>query len=335
MRRGLLAAAFAALTCLALSATGCAATATPGARGGTGGTGAPGTAASGTATSGTASADASYASATGSPQQQASAAATAILRAFVPPPGAARQAAEPARARHSLDSAGGYESAYEVQKTSWWLVPGQAAALIAWETAHLPRAFTPSSSDGGGNPATIAVTGQFYTLPPRGALVGQYLIVSVADLGGGETAIRVDAQVGYRPARPAGEKVPATARAVTISELYGSPGATPAPATITRGAVVGKLAALLNGLPLSTAPMPSPCPSGWGPVLELTFRSAAAGRALAVAQGPGGCATLSLTVAGKQWPLLGLTSSFSTEVLQIAGLRWPVRSTLPGGPQTP
>jgi len=317
MRRRLPAVILAALACLALPATGCAATRDAG--------GGP----AGARTSGTTSADASYSTTTASPQQQAEAAAAAILRAFVPPPGAVRQPGEPASARHSLDSVGGYASAHEIRTTSWWLAPGQAAALIAWETAHLPRGFTPSSGDSSAGPGTIAVTGQFYALAPEHALVGRYLIVSVAELGGGKAAIRADAEVGYRPARPAGEKIPASAKVVTISELYGSPGATPAPATITRAAVAGKLAALVNGLPLSTAPMPAPCPSGMGPVLELTFRATAAGRPLAVAQGPGGCATLSLTVAGKEWPLLGLPGSFSTQVLQIAGLRWPVRTSGP------
>jgi hypothetical protein len=322
MRRRLPAVILAALACLTLSATGCAAT--QGARSGAAGTGA----------SGTASADANYATTAASPQQRAEAAATAILRAFAPPPGAARQAAEPASARHSLDSVGGYGSAYEIRKTSWWLAPGQATALIAWETAHLPRGFSPSSSDSSSGPGTIAVTGQFYTLPSQRELAGQYLIVSVADLGGGKTAIRVDAEVGYQPPRPAGEQVPATARVVTITEVYGSPGATPAPATITKVPVVRKLAALVNGLPLSTAPLDAPCPMLPGLVLRLTFRATAGGQPLAVAEGPGGCGTLALTVAGKEWPLLGLSGPFSTQVLVIAGLRWSAM-TQGGAPQVP
>jgi len=300
------------LAALSLLATGCAATQDTG-RGATG-----------TGTPGTASSDASYATTAASPQQRAEAAATAILRAFVPPPGAARQAGEPASARHSLDSVGGYVSAYEVRKTSWWLAPGRVTAILGWETAHLPRAFTPAGGTSSSGPGTIPVTGQFYQLPPERGLTGRDLLVSVADLGGGKTAIRVDAQVGYQPARPAGEKVPATARVVTITALSGFSGASaPRPATITRVSAVRKLTALVNGLQLSTAPPDAPCPMDPGLILKLTFRATAGGRPLAVAQGPEGCGTLALTVAGKQWPALGLSGPFSSQVLKIAGLHWP------------
>jgi hypothetical protein len=323
MRRRFPATILAVLACLTLSATGCAATQ------GAGG-------ATSTGVSGTTSTDASFATTAASPQQRAEAAATAILRAFAPPPGAARQAGEPASARHSLDYPAGYAAGYEIRKTSWWLAPGQPAALIAWETAHLPRTFTLASGASSGGPGAIPATAQFYELRPvpRG-LTGQYLIVSVADLGGGKTAIRVDAEVSYQPARPAGEKVPVTATVVTITAVSGYSGTTsPPPATITTVPVVRKLAALVNGLQLSTAPPDAPCPMFPGLVLRLTFRATAGGQPLAIAEGPGGCDTLALTVAGKEWPLLGVPGPFSTQVLQIAGLRWTAM-TQGGTPQVP
>jgi hypothetical protein len=321
MRRRFPAAILAALACLALTTTGWAATQSAGSAA----TRAAGSAATSTGAAGTTTTDASYATTAVSPKQRAQAAATALLRAFVPPRGASRQPGEPASARHSLDSAGGYASAYEVRETSWWLAPGSAAAILAWEKAHLPKTFTPSSGASSGGPGTIPVTAEFYEL--RGGpsvLTGQYLIVSVADLGRGKTAIRVDSEVGYRPARPAGEKVPATARAVTITAVSGYSGPhAPRPATITSESIVGTLAALVNGLKLSTAPPDAPCPMAPGLILKLTFRATAAGRPLAVAQGPEGCGTLALTVAGKEWPLLALPGAFSTQVLKIARLHWP------------
>jgi len=272
-------------------------------------------------------------------RQAATTTAAAILRAFVPPPGSTRQAAEPASARHSFDTTGRPEWAYEVQATSWWLTSSQLGSLVNWETAHLPaRSFTWAGSTSGDFPGPFPVTAQFYAVRPvpRG-LVGQYLIVSVADLGGGTAAIRVDAEVGYQPARPAGEKVPATARVVTITGIYGSssPGATtPAPTTITKVSVVRALAALVNGLPLYTGRVPVPCPLSLSSVLELTFRATATGRPLAVAQGPADCGdTLALTVAGKQWPLLDASGPFSARVLRIAGLHWTI--TQGGGPLAP
>jgi hypothetical protein len=259
------------------------------------------------------------------PQQRADAAATAVLRAFVPPPGAVQQAGEPASGRQFLDATAGYLSGYEIRKTSWWLAPGHSASIIAFETAHLPKTFIASSTAESSGPVAITVLAQFYEMRPVPAgLVKQYLIVSVADLGGGKTAIRVDAEVSYQPARPAGEKVPASATVVTITAISGYSGAkAPPPATITRASVVRKLAALVNGLPLSTAPPDAPCPMIPGLVLRLTFRATASGPPVAVAEGPQGCDALALTVAGKEWPLLGLAGSFSTEVVKVAGLHWP------------
>jgi hypothetical protein len=315
-RRAVSVASLGTLTCLALVAT-----AGPAAHAAASG-------ATGTGSSGPTSADASYTTAAASPRQQAEAVARAILQAFVPPPGATRQAGEPASAQGSLDSVGGLYAAYEIQKTSWWLAPGQAAELIAWETAHLPAAFTPAGGDGSsGGPGGISVTGQFYQLPPQGVLVAQDLVVSVADLGGGNTAIRVDAEVAYQPVRPAGEKVPARAKVVTITAVGGYSGTTaPPPVTITTVSVVQTLVALVNGLQLSDVPPDAPCPANPDLVLELTFQATAAGPPLAVAEGPGGCDTLTLTVNGKQWPLLALPQSFTTQVLQIAGLDWTAAS---------
>ena len=70
---------------------------------------------------------------------------------------------------------------------------------------------------------------------------------------GDKTAIRVDAQVTWQPARPASEKVPAAAKAVTISMDLGlNQGGKkpPKPVTITDPAKVRELTALINGLAL-------------------------------------------------------------------------------------
>jgi hypothetical protein len=317
-----------ASACLALAA-GCGAMHGTGATQGGGATQASGPAqasgAASTGAAGTGSAAAGTVTASESPQQQAEAAARQILQAFAPPPGAVRQAAEPSSARQSLDAPAGYVAGYEIRQTSWWLAPGQPAAIIAWESAHLPKTFTATSTGAVSSGPVTTVMSQFYEIQPvvpRG-LVAEYLIVSVAGLGGGKTAIRADAEVSYQPARPAGEQVPATATAVTITAVSGYQGATaPRPVTITTLPVVRKLAAIVNSLPLSTAPQDAPCPMIPGIVVRLTFRATATGGPLAVAEGPEPCDALALTVAGKEWPLLGLAGPFSTQVLEIAGLHW-------------
>ena len=56
------------------------------------------------------------------------------------------------------------------------------------------------------------------------------LLVSVADDGPGKVAIRVDAQAIWLPAGPAAERVPATAKVVTIIHVPGSSRSLPASA---------------------------------------------------------------------------------------------------------
>ena len=87
------------------------------------------------------------------------------------------------------------------------------------------------------------------------------------------------------PARPASEKVPATARAVTISmDLGPSQGGTrpPTPVTITGRAQVSALTALINGL-ARFPPGAFNCPADHGDDLVLTFRAGPRTPALAVA----------------------------------------------------
>jgi hypothetical protein len=256
------------------------------------------------------------------PRERAVADAAAILTAFVPPPGAQRLAKAP-------DADGGWlrfpsstlGSIALVDDVSFWTAPGQPQAVLAWEAAHLPRRFTPEDQDFG--PPSWDRT--FSLAPIPGVLDGRDLVVEVAAAGGGQTAIRVDAQVAWQPPRAAGERIPSAARVVTIAEVPGVlPGTShpPAPVTITGVAVVTRLAALVDGLPLSTIGPGASCPAPLGPEVQLTFRGSPSGPPLAVAQGPAGCGTVLFTVDGRQQPALELTDTFISQVLALAGLRW-------------
>jgi hypothetical protein len=107
-----------------------------------------------------------------------------------------------------------------------------------------------------------------FDLPAAGALTSRELIVEVAGTGNGQTAIRLDADVVWQPSRPPDDLVPDAARVVTITELAsGNPQAKqpPAPVTITGPAVTGRLAALIDRLPVSpldNEAVSCPAPSG-------------------------------------------------------------------------
>lgn len=253
------------------------------------------------------------------PRERAVADAAAILRAFVLPPGGQRLAKAPEVLKFASATVA---STSLVDDVSFWRAPGQPQAVLAWEQAHLPRRFTP----GGESSGPPAWDSTFALAPVPGVLNDRDLVVEAAAAGNGQTLIRVDAQVSWQPVRPAAERVPAAARVVTITQLPGlarQPGRLPAPVTITGLAVVRRLAALADGLELSTiGDAPCPLPPGGG--IRLTFLARAGGPQLAVAQGPQACGTVQFSVGGKPQPALDITDSFIPQVLRLAGLHWKV-----------
>jgi hypothetical protein len=257
------------------------------------------------------------------PRQRAQKDAAAILASFAVPPGGRRLAAPPSLPGGVLKTPASFLGAnWEVHLTAFWEAPGSPQAVLAWEQAHLPRRFTPGDA-GFGPPAWD----RGFELAPEGVLVSRELDVEVASAGGGQTGIRVDAWVAWQPPRPASSLIPPTARAVTIAELYtGSPAAKrlPAPVTITGPGAVRKLAALIDGLPLSTTPADTPCPFSLRPFLSLTFRARPGGPALAVAQTGQQCYGVALTVRGKQQLPLQDEPTLDPQILKLAALPWKV-----------
>jgi hypothetical protein len=255
-----------------------------------------------------------------SPAQLAESDAASMLAAFVPPPGAVRSGPISV---HTLASPPEWSATPDrVLRTGWWHVAGQPAAELAWVREHRPSGMSLS-----------VWTDQFiqFSLPAvPGVLTQRWLIVSVAGDGPGATAIRVDAEVDWEPARPPGERIPAAARAVTIAQIPGMNGLTGKPAapssrpvTITGLAKVARIAAVVDGLPLFP-PGTWSCPSDTGQGIKLTFRAWAGGPVLAVVSGDdGGCGGVSVTVGGRSMPALWHGAQLQQQVLAIAGIRWP------------
>jgi hypothetical protein len=257
----------------------------------------------------------------GTPRDRAVTDAAALLKAFAVPPGARRLPQPPDGLKTPITT---LVSATLVDKVSFWRAPGQPQAVLAWEQAHLPRRFTPGDEDFG--PPSWDRT--FSLSPVPGVLDVRDLVVEVTGAGNGQTAIRVDAQVSWQPSRPASERVPSAARAVTISQLPSlipHPGPLPAPVTITSLAVVRRLAALVDNLQLSTIGPGASCPAAFGGGIRLAFLARAGGPSMAVAEGPEACGTVQFSADGKRQPALQMTDSFISQVLKLAGLHWKVR----------
>jgi hypothetical protein len=291
------------------------------------------------------------ASAAQSPAQRAAADAVSMLAAFRPPAGATQtgpltvaalaQAVQPLQLQQDV-----------VTRTRWYRAPGQPLSVLAWVTEHCPSGLTLAGS--GGQGWLPVRCGSARQLPqPRlpgirpgthfspvwddmfSGAAGQ-LEVSVAADGPGEVAIKVDAQVIWLPARSAAERVPAAAQVVTITHVPGSEPqpAGDAPVTITNPAMVARIAATVDALPVSPPGIMS-CPLSDGSGMRLTFRATTSGPALAVVTAQtDGCESVAVTIGGKSMPTLAQSASLQQQVATAAGLHWPA-GQLPAGPTTP
>jgi hypothetical protein len=262
------------------------------------------------------------------PQQRAEADAAGIVKSFPVPPGG-RQVQSP-----PLANAGVLKYPTEVpgdpdlvDRAAWFTAPGAPANVLAWEKQHLPQEFTPTGiSTLGSPPLTEPAVTDMYSLPPVDDVLDsrQFLVEAVRD--GGNTAIRIDAQVTWLPARTASDQVPAKAKAVTIT-MNPDPNhrgeKLPRPATITDPAKVRKLAALINSLPEYTPGLRGCLPDETGASLTLTFRASPQGPPLAAATSQlSNCQDIKLTVGGKPQP--DLQGAIGQKILQVAALPWTV-----------
>jgi hypothetical protein len=262
------------------------------------------------------------------PGQRAVADADAILASFAVPPGARKLSGAPTVEKGVLTRPPQVpETPDLVDKAEWWIAPGTPQSVLAWEAKHLSHRFSTSGTGASSGPGFRTWT-QISSLPEIAAVLdSRELLVTVVQ-DGDTTAIRVDAQVTWQPARPASEKVPATAQAVTISmDLGQNQGGKrpPTPVTITDPARVSELKALINGLALFPPAMYS-CPADFGGDLVLTFRAGPRTPALAVATVDfGGCDSVDLTINGKSQPALaGPGTDNGPRILKTAGLPWKI-----------
>jgi hypothetical protein len=280
------------------------------------------------------------------PRQRAEADAAAILAAFVVPPGARKLPDPPTgQASQMKHITGSSASPNWIDKTGFWQVKGAPRQVLAWTAGHVGRSHT----DGGlttnfpvpGRPETVWE--RDYVLPPVPAVEDtRELTVEVADAGNGQTAIRVDAQVTWLPAREASQMVPTAATAITMSmipdpNLNGKP---PRPVTITSPEAVRRITAMVNSLPVFP-PGPRECGlpvPGGALALVLTFLAGPQERVLATAYvNMKDCEQVLLAVGPhkitndtRTWNAPGVTElgvphqghAFAGTVLKTVGSKW-------------
>ena len=263
------------------------------------------------------------------PHQRAVADAARIMTSFPRPPGAVRTGLIA-----SLTESGERPATPDLASvTRWWRVPGRPQGVLAWIRAHLPSRFTPDGT-GRGNGSWIDT----FALPAVPGVLTQRELVVLATAYRGQTAMRVDAQVVWLPARPAAERVPPDAAVVAVTPVFGF---NPNPRarrldrafTVTDPAKVARIVAVVNGL--TRFPDGSfSCPAEFGGQMRLTFATRPGGPVVArLTAEYGGCGVVSVRIGGRDMPALSeLPESgppLQQQVLAIAGMSWPVQ---PGTP---
>jgi hypothetical protein len=169
------------------------------------------------------------------PHQSAVADAARIIASFPVPPGSVPSARPPLPL---LDApAMGPQATPDVVTASrWWTASGQPQSVLAWVAAHVPAGFTLGGHGSAGtSPGLRFKTGQpqpevqhpyswfdEFDLPVvPNVLTQRSLLVEVVRDGTSRTAIRVDAQVVWLPAKPAAGRMPSGATVVTVAPQVG------------------------------------------------------------------------------------------------------------------
>jgi hypothetical protein len=259
-----------------------------------------------------------------SPGQRAVADAARIMASFPRPPGAVRTGPIA-----SLSQSGARPVTPDLASvTRWWRVPGRPQEVLAWIGAHLRPGFTPAGTGTGSGSWTSV-----FALPAVPDVLTQRELVVLAVRSESQTAIRVDAQVVWLPARPVAERVPPAARVLTVAPVFGF---SPDPRaerldrafTVTDPATVARIAAVVNGLTRFPGGAFS-CPAESGGQMRLTFSTRPGGRVVArLTAQYGGCGVVSVRIDGRDMP--GLSEyprsgpPLQQQVLAMAGMSWPV-----------
>lgn len=103
-----------------------------------------------------------------------------------------------------------------VLQTKWFRVAAGVDAVMQWAESH-PPAGGKLDMEGEGDGATGSYSFRGFAWPAlRGKLSTRWLLVTAAPLDDGSTAVRVDAEVVWVSPRPKGERIPSSARHLTI-----------------------------------------------------------------------------------------------------------------------
>ena len=213
------------------------------------------------------------------------------------PKGSERLAQEPSGDSHLLHTAAqsiGDPNLVDLHR--FFVAPASAWKLFRYERSHPPLESTNRGGyNGFGTSGVYGNTDDWFVsyswLPVKALLDSRVLVISIAALPDHRSGIRVDAQVTWLPAKPAGDVIPAGAKALTAVLSAGLNPSEPGhpPVTTTDLTKIQAIRDFVNHLSV-IAPGVRFCPIDFDQYLTISFRKDARARPFAVVLADvGGC----------------------------------------------
>ena len=221
----------------------------------------------------------------GSRRERALFDAARLLGSVRLPPGSQPRAHEPSGDDHLLRLAPQAPADPDlVDLHRFFVAPGGPNAVFAWVRRHVPDG---AANRGYGTAGSQGITDEWFVEDDWPAVTtlldSRTLLISIVALPGARSGIRVDAEVTWLPAKPAGELIPSGATVLTAVLSHGLNAGQRGhkPVTTTDPTKIAAVRAFVNRLGVFP-PGVSHCPADFGQFLTVSFRKSAGARPFAV-----------------------------------------------------
>jgi hypothetical protein len=184
----------------------------------------------------------------------------------------------------------------------FYVVPMAAQATLSWIKSNLPQgaSLVGTSVSSGGSTTTYEIWGITLSWPVDGKVLDTAeLNIELLALSGHRSALRVDSQVVWLPAKNRYDFVPSTVTRLTVTVVH--PPSPVKPITTTTLSTINRFRhaiARLSVMPAGTFH----CPADFaGSTIRLAFRQNAGGAPVAVVEADGsGCGIVTISLGSKQ-----------------------------------
>lgn len=243
-----------------------------------------------------------------SPADRARAEADRLIALVQAPPTATPRDASPAKPLDGASQIPGTDDI--VDEHRWWTVSSDAQTTLDWFRNHGVGHLTSSGSGTSGGPDGVTLFSLEFTDRPIDGINSAEVLVGVAPMPDGTSAVRADAQVVWLPARSAAESIPpnvdriAVSAYINVNDLLGH--------RMLTGAKARHLAKIINALPTALRGESS-CAADQGYRLHVVAGALVFDEDVA-------CSDIAVTDSGKSLPVLEGSDAFVHAVASSMGL---------------